>query len=67
MGALGLLLLGISLVIAFAVFKLGRGADWHWVGALAAAFVPVVFTFFLGVIGLVIGGVFLGAIWKATA
>ena len=67
MEALGLILLGISLFLGLAVFRLGVRADWHWAGALVAALVPIAFTFFLGIIGLIIGGVFLGAVWKTTA
>jgi len=67
MEAIGLILLGISLILGFAVFRLGVGADWHWAAALVAALVPVGFTFFLGIIGLIIGGVFVGVIWKATS
>ena len=67
MGIIGLFLLGIALVMAFVVFRLGVAADWHWGGALVAALVPVGFTFFFGIFGIVISAIYLGAIVKATA
>ncbi|MEX1088272.1 MAG: hypothetical protein WEC36_03530 [Phycisphaeraceae bacterium] len=64
---LGIVFLGIACLIALAVFRMGVSAGWHWGGALGAALIPIAFTFFLGIIGLLIAGAFLAAIWKATA
>lgn len=64
---LGIVLLIVACLIGIIVFKLGRDAGWHWAGALFVALIPVAFTFFLGIIGLLIAGAFAGAIWKATA
>ena len=62
----GLVFLGLAVAIGGGVFRVGVGAGWHWGKALAAAAVPVAFTFFLGFIGLLIGAAFLVAVWKAA-
>lgn len=63
---MGYALLGIAAIMGVAVFRLGLNADWHWVAALLAAAVPVAFTFFMGIIGLLVGGAFVAAVWKAS-
>ena len=63
----GWLFVAIALGMGVVVFRLGHNAGWHWGGCGAAAVVPVVFTYFLGIIGLLIGGAFMAAIWKAAA
>ena len=64
---LGTVFLVIACIIGFIVFRLGVGADWHWVGALRATLIPIAFTYFLGIIGLLIFAAFVAAIWRATA
>lgn len=59
------LLIGVGFGVA--VFLMGRRAGWHWGGAVAVGVVPMVFTFFLGFLGLLIAGAFLAAIYRATA
>ena len=66
MDTLDLFLLGISLIIAMVVFWLGLAADWPWGGAVVAALVPIAFTLFFGIVGIVISVIYLGAIFKAT-
>lgn len=63
-----LILVGISLIFALLVFRLGyRDGDWHWGAALAAAAIPVAFTFFLGIIGILVAIAFTVAVWKAVS
>jgi len=66
MEPIALTLLCVSVIMALVVFRTGIQSDWGWVGALIAALVPVTFTFFLGIIGLLIGGVFMASVWKAS-
>lgn len=63
---MGIVLLVIALIMGVAVFKIGSDAGWHWGGGIAAALVPIGFTFFLGILGLIIGGFFVAAVWKAN-
>lgn len=63
---IALIFLGVAVVIGIIVFRLGLGADWHWAYCVLAALVPIAFTFFLGIIGLIISAVFAGAVYKAT-
>ena len=49
------------------VFRFCTNAGWHWGAALGAALVPVAFTGFLGLLGLLISGAFVSAMYKATA
>ncbi len=63
---MGYVLLGVSVVMGLIVFRIGKNADWHWAAALMAAAIPIAFTFFLGLIGLLIGGAFVSAVWKAS-
>jgi hypothetical protein len=58
--------LALGCVFGAIVYYLGTGADWHWGAALAAALVPVAFTYFMGVLGLLISAAFVAAIYKAT-
>ncbi len=66
MEPIALALLGVSVLFGFGVFRIGTQSDWHWIAALLAALVPVAFTFFLGLIGLIVGGAFLVSVWKAS-
>jgi hypothetical protein len=62
-----LLFLSVSFLMGFLVFRAGRSTGWHWFGALAAAVVPVAFTFFLGLIGLFIAIAYTMAIYKSIS
>jgi hypothetical protein len=64
---LGIIFLAIGLALGIVVFFLGTRANWHWGWALASAAVPVTFVFFLGIIGLLIAGAFVAAIYKFAA
>ena len=48
------------------VYRMGSSACWHTGWSVAAALVPLLFTFFLGLFGLLIAFAFIGAIWKLT-
>lgn len=56
----------IALIPTFATFWIGHRSGWHWGAALAAAAIPLAFTFFLGIIGLLIAFAFVTAVWKAN-
>lgn len=64
---IGLVLLAFAVAIGVAVWWLGREAGWHWGVSVGAGLVPVGFTFFLGIFGVLISIAFLGAIWRAAA
>lgn len=66
MNELAIVFLGISLVFAVITYRIGSQAGWHWGAALAAAFVPIVFTFFCGILGVGVGFAFVVAVWKAN-
>ena len=59
-------ILVIALIPTLGTFWIGHRSGWHWGAALAAAAIPLVFAFFLGIIGLIIGFAFLVAVWKAN-
>ena len=63
---MGLIFLGIAFVLALFVFRVGSQAGWHWGQCLAGALVPIVFTFFLGILGVGIGFAFVVAVWKVN-
>ena len=62
-----LIFLGVGIILGAMTFRLGRNADWHWAAALVVALVPIGFTFFMGILGLLISAVFVGSLYKATA
>ena len=59
-----MIIYAIGVVLALFTFKvsLDLGGEWYW--ALLAALVPLAFCYFLGVIGVLIGAVFLGTLVK---
>lgn len=67
-GKMGWILLGLSVIPAMLVFRFGyRDGGWHWGAALATALIPIAFTYFMGIIGLIIAIAFAAAVWKATS
>jgi hypothetical protein len=56
----------VALGLSVMVFRLASGNGWHWTLALFLALIPLGFTFFLGIIGLLLAGVFVGAAYKAA-
>lgn len=59
--------LGIGCVLGFVVLRLGLAADWGWTRSILAALLPVAFTLFLGLVGVLISAALVGAIYKASA
>ncbi len=66
MGFLGILYLLVAVVLAIAVFRLSMGMGWHWGVAVGLALLPLVATFFLGLIGVLISAAFVAALYKAS-
>jgi hypothetical protein len=66
MDLIGIALLCVALGLSFMVFRLATGNGWHWSLAVFLALIPIGFTLFLGIIGLLIAGVFVGAAYKAA-
>ena len=62
-----LILPGIALVLGFMLYRLAVGNDWHWAFGAFLALMPLGFTLFLGIYGLLISAVFVGGVYKATA
>ena len=54
----------IGAILALFTFKVSidLGGEWYW--ALFAAMIPLAFCYYLGVIGVIIGAVFLGTLVK---
>lgn len=63
----GIFLLFVAAILGVLVFILGLRGGWHWAGAGVAALLPVAFTFFMGVIGLLIAFGFVFSIYKLTS
>jgi hypothetical protein len=64
MNPAALVFLLLSIGLGFLVFWVTQRAGWHWALALAVAAIPLTFTFFLGVIGLLVGALFAAAMYK---
>ena len=60
----GYLWLSIALVLSVMVFWLSWNLCWHWGVGIVLAAIPLLFTFFLGVWGLLISGLFTAALYK---
>ena len=56
----------IALGLGVMVFRLATGNEWHWALGLFLALIPLAFTLVLGIIGLLIAAVFVGAAYKAA-
>ncbi|MCI0704726.1 MAG: hypothetical protein L0241_27025 [Planctomycetia bacterium] len=56
----------IAVVLGVMVFRLSSGNGWHWSAGLFLAAIPIAFALFLGIIGLLIGAVFVGALYRAS-
>lgn len=67
MGPLAVVLLTLAVLLGALVFWLGKRAGWHAVLAVGAAAVPVALVFFLGLIGMLISGLYVAAIYKLAA
>ena len=67
MNPLGIVLLLIALILGAGAFRLSTSMGWHWGLAVVLALIPVVATFFLGVLGLLGSALFVGGLYKATA
>ena len=67
MSIVDIALLMVAGALGFMVFRLSIGNGWHWVLGLLLAAIPIAFALFLGIIGLLIGAVFVGAMYRATA
>jgi len=63
----GIFLLPIAAILGILVFILAKRGGWHWGGALVAAIMPLVFTFFMGILGLLLGFGFTFSIYKLTS
>jgi len=63
---MGIVFLGIAAVFALFTYRIGYQAGWHWGASLACAAIPIVFTIFLGILGVLIGAMFVTALWKAN-
>ena len=66
MSGIALIFLGAAVLMAVGVFRMGNGSGWHWGWATVAALVPIAFTLFLGILGLLISGAYFVSIWKVT-
>jgi hypothetical protein len=66
-GALGVIYLLVGLALGAMVFRLSIGSGWHWAVGLLLGLIPIAATFFLGLIGLLGAGLFVGALYQATA
>ncbi len=64
---MGIAFLLIALVLSVMVFRLTREMEWHWGTVVVFALVPVVATFFFGILGLVASAFFVGGLYKACA
>lgn len=67
MNPLGIALLLIAFVLGGVKFRLSISVNWHWGLAIFLALIPVVATFFLGMMGLLGSALFVGGLYKATA
>lgn len=64
---MGILYLLVALLLSITVFRLARGMDWPIVLVIFFTLVPLVATFFLGLIGVLASAVFVGALFKASS
>jgi hypothetical protein len=54
----------IAIVLAILVFGLAKRSDWHWGVALGLAAIPIAFTVFLGIYGVIIAAIFTASMYK---
>ena len=63
-----IVLLAIAVLMGVACFRLLQTSfDIHWSLCLLFGLLPVVATFFLGIFGLLLGGLLTGAMFKASS
>ena len=67
MNPLAIIALVLSVGLAVMVFRLAIGGfGWHWAVGVLLGSVPVVATFFFGIVGLLGSALFVGALYKAS-
>jgi hypothetical protein len=67
MNPVAIIALVLSVGLAVMVFRLAIGGfGWHWSVGVLLASVPVVATFFFGIVGLLGSALFVGALYKAS-
>jgi hypothetical protein len=67
MNPVAIIALVLSVGLAIMVFRLAIGGfGWHWAVGVLLASVPVVATFFFGIVGLLGSALFVGALYKAS-
>jgi hypothetical protein len=66
MNPLGFVYLTAGLGLGILTFRLSLSMGWHWGLAIVLGLIPVVATFFFGLIGLLGAALFVGALYKAT-
>jgi hypothetical protein len=64
---MGILFLLVAVVLSTMAFRVSMGMGWHWGAALFLALIPLVATYFVGLIGLLASAVFVGGLYKASA
>jgi hypothetical protein len=64
---MGLLFLLVAVVLSVMAFRVSMGMGWHLGTAILLALIPLVSTYFVGLIGLLASAVFVGGLFKASA
>jgi hypothetical protein len=64
---MAILFLLVAIVLSLMAFRVSMGMGWHLVTAVFLALIPLVATYFVGLIGLLASAVFVGGLYKASA
>ena len=64
---MGLLFLFVAAVLSVMAFRVSMGMGWHGSAAIFLSLIPLVATYFVGLIGLLASAVFVGGLFKASA
>jgi hypothetical protein len=67
MSKLTIVLLVMSVGWSAIVFRLAYRAQWNWGLALAVSVPPLAFTFLFGIVGFIIGLLYVGAMWRVLS
>jgi hypothetical protein len=64
---MAILFLLVAIVLSLMAFRVSMGMGWHLVTAVFLALIPLVATYFVGLIGLLASAVYVGGLYKASA
>lgn len=64
---MAILFLLVAAFLSLMAFRVSVGMGWHLVTAVFLALIPLIATYFVGLIGLLASAVFVGGLYKSSA